>query len=187
MWFLHWFTHTQDRISEIEMNFLIPGHTKFSPDRHFGIAKKAFNQWSDETFLDAVKIIKDSSNSHNVIMERDFEDNGQNIKIYDWKAFLTPFYRKTSSHLKVFESHSFKLIRGNSKLEYRRYYNSEPMFTKITKENPDSFSEPMLIHAENATDSRIEELTKVEKFITPSKLSDFWKGMAWTKKTPIML
>lgn len=73
---------------EIEYNFMITGHTKFSCDRHFGYAKKAYNQSNAvQTYEQVANIIKHSSETHTEVYPvRNLENNTLNIRIFDWKS-----------------------------------------------------------------------------------------------------
>ena len=79
----------------IDLNFLIAGHTKFSPDRHFGYAKSKLNAAeSCETISDAAQIIENSAVNQKVIITRNLMENKPTILMYDWKRFLCNRYRK---------------------------------------------------------------------------------------------
>ena len=39
MHFFYWTVHIKQWFEEVEINFMIVGHTKFSVDRHFGYGK----------------------------------------------------------------------------------------------------------------------------------------------------
>lgn len=45
----------------IELNFLLTGHTKFSPDRNFGIIKSKFSKSNVDCHEDFLEVIKNSS------------------------------------------------------------------------------------------------------------------------------
>ena len=46
--FFHYLVHSLKLFEEIQVNFLIPGHTKFSPDRWFGSLKNVINHFSED-------------------------------------------------------------------------------------------------------------------------------------------
>jgi hypothetical protein len=178
LWLLHWFCSTRNSLQEVEVNFLIAGHTKFSPDRHFGYAKKAYNSQDNiETYMDAVEVIENSSIYQKVIQTRDFHTNSQRVKIYDWKSYLSENYCKAPSRLKIFMTHFFKVKKNNPKIEYRMYNNTEPMFVNIVKGTSNMLVEPQAIALEDVPSHRIEELNKIEKFIDSKKLEAFWKSV----------
>jgi hypothetical protein len=46
--YLHFLVHSQKLFNEIVICYMIPGHTKFSVDRAFGIAKNKLKNYSDD-------------------------------------------------------------------------------------------------------------------------------------------
>lgn len=60
--YLAWRLHTK-KSTEIELNFMLAGHTKFAPDQHFGTFKKVFKR----TFVSSLSDIKHVSLSNNTI------------------------------------------------------------------------------------------------------------------------
>ncbi len=62
-------------------------------------------------------------------------------------------------------------------IEYRKSHQIEPMKFKITKHSSISGFELGSVPLQSISDSRIEYLKKVEKFITPQKRYDFWRGI----------
>ena len=57
--------HCLKLYEEIQLSFLIPGHTKFSPDRCFGTIKNLINNYSDdlESYKDLINVIENNNNS----------------------------------------------------------------------------------------------------------------------------
>ena len=135
--FCHWIVFSQRLFEEVDINFLIPGHTKFSPDRHLGYAKMALNQSDNvETFIDAMQVISESAKKQIVKPTRNFNDDLQNVRVYNWKKFLLGKYSRPSSRLRLFTSHFFRVKRDNPKIEYRTYHDSDQCLlnsSKITK------------------------------------------------------
>ena len=53
---------------EIEIYTMEPGHTKLSPDQHFGSLKNSYNsQEKIETFEDCLEVATKSSNKNKVV------------------------------------------------------------------------------------------------------------------------
>lgn len=179
LWFSHWLCSVCPALREVELNSLLPGHTKFSPDRHFGYAKKTYNATDNiETFPDVLEVIKQSSDTQSVFGIRDFATNNLNLKFYNWKSFLSQRYRKAPARLKVFTSHFFKIKKNSHKIEYRLYHDSEPMYFTTTNHNFDMEGEPeLLVPDSEPNSSRIEDLEKVERFIALDKREKFWRGI----------
>ena len=173
-------TDTRHLFEEIEINFILAGHTKFSPDRHLGHVKKQLNQSDNvETFPDAVEVISVSAKNQIVKPTRNFDtDTGnQNVIINDWKNLLLGKYSRPASKLRLYTSHFFKIKWNSPKIEYRTSHDSEPMFTELLKAHQDDSLEPQIMRAEEVSNSREEELKKIEKFITPRKNKTFWKAI----------
>jgi len=178
LWFLHYLSYVLKIFTEIELNFLIPGHTKFSCDRHFGYAKKALNTSDNiETFRDAIIVIKESAINQRVLPVRDFDSNTLNVLIYDWKTALSHLYRKAALRFKLFESQYFRFQSEKNTIEYRSNHDCEPMFVKLYKQGIETEIQITQISIKDVGESRIEDLKKVEKFINPQKLQEFWKGV----------
>ena len=56
--FYHWLCYYKQMFEEIEIFTMEKGHTKFSPDRHFGWMKKKYNDTEKvETFKDCKEVI----------------------------------------------------------------------------------------------------------------------------------
>lgn len=51
-WFLHYIVHYQKIVHEVIVNYMVPGHTKFSVDSAFGVTKKYLNKRDIETYED---------------------------------------------------------------------------------------------------------------------------------------
>lgn len=61
--YLPWRTMTKLNKS-IELNFMLTGHTKFSPDRNFGIIKSKFAKANVDCHKDFINIVQTSSLNH---------------------------------------------------------------------------------------------------------------------------
>lgn len=51
----------------IELSFMLVGHTKFSPDRYFGLFKKAFRRSSISTLAEISAIAERATNSGQIV------------------------------------------------------------------------------------------------------------------------
>ncbi len=60
MHYLAWRTMVT-RHETIQISFMIPGHTKFAPDRFFGVFKKKFRFANVETMLDMARVVRSST------------------------------------------------------------------------------------------------------------------------------
>lgn len=65
---------------EVEIYTMIPGHTKFSPDRHFGWMKNRFSTTDKvECHRDCLLTVEESSKKNQVI-----DLMRERVKIYNW-------------------------------------------------------------------------------------------------------
>ena len=76
----------------ISLNFLIAGHTKFAPDRCFGLLKRAFKRHAVSSLEEFQSVVNGSSvvNSTQLVGT---EDGTSFVPVADWQRHLSPFYR----------------------------------------------------------------------------------------------
>lgn len=73
---------------QISLNFLLTGHTKFGPDRMFGVLKSKFAQSTVDCYEEFVKCVSTSSiNGHNVVVR------GESVVWSKWDQYLEKFNR----------------------------------------------------------------------------------------------
>lgn len=78
----------------IEMSFLVVGHTKFSPDSHFGIAKKKYRLSQVYTYEQLARVIEDSAQDRYNICHRYHETKESDGIIYrDWSNWLSNYFK----------------------------------------------------------------------------------------------
>lgn len=67
----------------ILFNFLLTGHTKFSPDRYFGIFKAKYSVSDVDIFDDLMQCVVDSPpGGHNKAV------SAENVTWYEWDSFI---------------------------------------------------------------------------------------------------
>lgn len=81
--------------SEVTLNFMPPGHTKFAPDQYFGMFKKTYRREHVSCLEDIAKAVTMStaeakSNRAQLV---GLEDGTVLVPTYDWQAFLAPAYK----------------------------------------------------------------------------------------------
>src|SRR6266542_5558716 len=74
----------------IEVNFMIPGHTKFVCDGCFGLIKIKYKYTCVNCKTDIVDIVNQSAN---VNIAKTYE-NGTGFKWLDWKKFFAGSFKK---------------------------------------------------------------------------------------------
>jgi len=78
----------------IELSFMIVGHTKFAPDGNEGLIQKRYRRSNIGTIEDLVQTINTSSdNGHNICQRTDNNDS-QPLIYRDWSSWLLNFFKK---------------------------------------------------------------------------------------------
>ena len=94
----------------IELSFLVVGHTKFSPDSHFGLIKQRYRRSKVYTFEQLAKAVEESTpNGYNLCHR--VQMGGSNEIIYrDWGSWLSKFFT-TVPHITNY--HHFMMSNTN--------------------------------------------------------------------------
>ena len=82
--------------TEITLNFMPPGHTKFAPDWCFGLLKRCFRRTDDVSCLeDFTKVVSESTpvSKVNIPQLVGREDGTVVVPTYNWQEFFIPAYR----------------------------------------------------------------------------------------------
>jgi hypothetical protein len=106
LWYLAW-RISQGLHKSISLNFLIAGHTKFSPDWCFGLLKRAFKR-NAVSCLSQLEDVVNNSSFVNIAQCTGTEDGTSIVPVYDWQAFFNPACRP---------------IPGIKKYQHFRYIN----------------------------------------------------------------
>ena len=77
----------------IDYNFLLAGHTKFSPDWCFGLVKQKTRKTFISSLFDVARAVEDSA-SVNVAEFVGLHNGTVLIPTYDWMSYLQTFFRK---------------------------------------------------------------------------------------------
>ena len=76
--------------SRIEMSFLVVGHTKFSPDSHFGLIKQRYRRSSVYTYAQLATLVETSAR-----IDYNHCQRYNNTIIYrDWTKWLSKYFKK---------------------------------------------------------------------------------------------
>jgi len=126
LWYLAWRVATGLNATAT-ISFLPAGHTKFSPDWCFGLIKRVYRRTKVSCMQDIVNVIhKSSEKALNLPQLVGDEDGKVIVPTYDWKAFLTPAYKKVvglkkNHHFHISDADSGKLLTK----EYTECENDE--------------------------------------------------------------
>lgn len=80
--------------SEIEMSFLVVGHTKFSPDSHFGLIKQRYRKSMIYTYEQLARVIEESAEGdYNRCQRYSSDAAGSGIIYRDWSSWLSKYFK----------------------------------------------------------------------------------------------
>ena len=109
-------------LEEIHYNFLLPGHTKFSPDWCFGLLKQKTRKTFISSLFDIARSVEESA-SGNVAELVGLHSGTVLIPSYDWFTYLGNFFKKLPS-IKSF--YHFRFHRDFSGTVFcKEYWNSQ--------------------------------------------------------------
>ena len=94
IWYLAW-RCMHGLHKEIQLNFMIVGHTKFSADWCFGLLKSHYQISQVSTLGDIEEVVKSSSDGINIPQLVGSEAGEQKVPMYPWQEFLSPHFRPT--------------------------------------------------------------------------------------------
>ena len=95
----------------VELNFMIAGHTKFSPDRGFAMIKKLYRKSTIYCKKEFVKVVENSSPQG--LNKVQCYENGQGFQYYDFKV-LEKFFVKLPN---IGKYHHFYFSADNVKIK----------------------------------------------------------------------
>ena len=83
--------------SRIELSFLIVGHTKFSPDSHFGLIKQRYRRSQVYTYEQLAKVIEESAldgyNRCHRVQSQGEKCGSKDVVVYrDWSSWLARYF-----------------------------------------------------------------------------------------------
>jgi hypothetical protein len=107
----------------IELSFMIVGHTKFAPDGYFGLIRKRYRRSNIYTYEDLVQTINTSSdNGHNICQRTDNNDS-QALIYRNWSSWLLKFFKKLPD---ITSYRHFKMIKNKLGIVFiKKTTNSE--------------------------------------------------------------
>ena len=91
----------------IELSCMLVGHTKFSPDRHFGYFKKLFRHSSVSTLAEIATVVQRSTTAAQNVPQLIQDSAGTFlVNFSQWSAFLSQFFRPIPN---ITSYHNFKI------------------------------------------------------------------------------
>ena len=122
LWYLAWRTLMKLHHS-ITYSFLIAGHTKFGPDRCFGIIKKAYKVTYVLSLYEFARLVETSSTAGINKAQLVGTHNGRVIvPVYDWSTFLGQYFKFPN----IKKIHHFRFSKENPGMVYYKEFVTSP-------------------------------------------------------------
>lgn len=120
-----------DKNKKISINFLLVGHTRFAPDRIFGLIKTRYKKANIDTFRDFVHCVVEASPSgfslavptYNPVTKIKY------VKWYQWDTFLQQYYTSLPN---ITRYHYFTFTYGMD-VECKEFADSNVKLVKVLK------------------------------------------------------
>ena len=118
----------------VELSFMLTGHTKFSPDRFFGLFKKVFRRSSVSTLSDISLVMKRSTRAEQNVPQLIHGPGGETlVAFYRWTEYLSQFFRLIPN---ILSYHNFRVTYNQPGIVYlREFSNSAETQFDILKTN----------------------------------------------------
>ena len=104
------------RYQSVQLSFMLAGHTKSAPDRHFGLIKKVYRRTRVDTISGIQRVVENSPTyGANTAQLIHGTDGNVHVHYYDWSEFLKQYYKTIPSLTKyhnfiVRHDHPAKII-----------------------------------------------------------------------------
>ncbi|RUS90967.1 hypothetical protein EGW08_001271 [Elysia chlorotica] len=128
------------RHTQIQLSFLLTGHTKFSPDAGFGLLKRKFRRTRVDC-LDDIKNVVDSSSEMNSAKLVGAESGPSQVLTYDWSAYLSQFFVK----VKQIKSFHHFTMNNSGTLVVKEYNDTGEQQQVLLKKQPGQNTMPPLV------------------------------------------
>ena len=106
LWYLAW-RIMMNLHNTILYSFLIAAHTKFGPDRCFGMIKKSYKLTYVSSIYELASLVEKSSTTGNNVGTH---DGRVIVPVYDWVSFLEPYFKKIPNIKKY---HHFRFSKAS--------------------------------------------------------------------------
>jgi len=121
------------------LSFMLVGHTKFAPDRFFGLFKKRFRRSCVDTMIEVARVVEESTitgkNKAQLISNLQGE---KEVQFYQWTAYLQQFFKPIPNILKY---HCFRVdVTKPGVVMVKEYSDSDELSINILKVDPEVVS-----------------------------------------------
>ena len=124
------------RSLNIKLSFMIAGHTKFSPDRFFGLIKKTYCNTSVYTMYDMERIVINSTTGgQNIALPTvDVRSGERNVNWYNWSDYLNNIFHAIPS---ILNYHHFTLDKSTPGIvSLQEYIKTDKISFSMLKNEP---------------------------------------------------
>lgn len=130
-----------------ELNFMLVGHTRFSPDRFFGLIKKKYRRTRVSSLTEIAEVVEKSTTClQNKVYIIGGENTSQPFCYYDWDEFLCTYFK----HVPQITSYQhFRFTKDKIGTVFvRKFANTEEESIVIIKEDTtvDKVLLPSILH-----------------------------------------
>lgn len=116
---------------KITYSFMVPGHTKFSPDGFFGLFKLKLKNSEVDDLEDLVKVVNSSTKGYNIAQTIFDETREKKVLFYSWTKYLKTFFKPLPNILKY---HHFIFNQEQPGIIYvKKSIDSELLIVDITE------------------------------------------------------
>jgi hypothetical protein len=149
----------------IELYFLVSGHTKFSPDQHFGRIKNCIKSTDCLSIIDLVgqngRIQKSALNNFEILY-KDPINSTVNFRWYNWKKFISTYFLPCPG---ISNWHVIKIIEEGDFIYVGEKIDGEVREMKVMNSTVPIGAFPEEIFPEGLNESRQRELEFFKKFV----------------------
>jgi hypothetical protein len=178
LWYLMWRVMTGLHDS-ITYSFMIPGHTKFSPDGFFGLFKHKLRHSDVNCVDDIAEVVKQSSPAGHNLPQLVFNGNEQKVHFYQWTRFLGKYFADTKGSSKyqhfIFENGCNSVIKVHKSADAVAEHLSIAKKTQGTIPREDQLVSAGLqtLEAKGLSDARQWQLhDNIRRFVSCPALQD---------------
>ena len=139
VWYLAWRVIT-DRSKACELSFMIPGHTRFSPDRFFGLIKRRFRRSKVSSLSQIAEVVESSTTGGQNQAYIIGKESTRPFAYYNWSDFLSDFFT-TIPHITSY--YHFRCKSEHPGIVFvREFADSEEKEVTVLKHNVDKDALP---------------------------------------------
>ena len=144
--YLLWRVMTK-KCKKASLSFMLAGHTKFAPDRFFGLFKRRYRHSQVNTLVDVALAVETSTTTGQNKVQLTVDERGtRQVKYFDWSAFFGTVFRNLPNMTTYHHFRSTSSVPGV--IFAKEFADTEEKQFKLLKDGCDlsGQSEPTEIH-----------------------------------------